>query len=310
MSLFFNIVLLVFLFAVLGISAGFVVKNAKYLASVLKIRLFAFGILLGLITSLPELSLGINSSLNKISDLSVGNLLGGIIVIFCLILGVSLLLNRQIETDGKIKSLIPAVLVIFSPLLLGIDGKYQLWDGLIMIFLYMGLIFYLYYINHYQKSYYKKGEIKKNEATKSLFFVIIGMIVVLLASHWIIKTTLTLSNSLNINNLVIGMVIFSIGTNLPEITIAITSWIKKTSELSLSHLLSSAFTNILILGILATINPVFLVVDINYWIMFIFVGITLILFSIFYHSNKKMDQIEGLILLSVYILFLISKFLI
>jgi len=53
---------LLLLFVVLGWSANFAVKNIKYLGAILKIRLFAFGILLGLITSLPELSLGINAN--------------------------------------------------------------------------------------------------------------------------------------------------------------------------------------------------------------------------------------------------------
>lgn len=92
---------LLLLFIILGIAADVVVRNIKYIATVLKVRLFAFGIVLGLATSLPELSVGINAMMNEASSLSVGNLLGGIIVIFGLILGTSLIFNRSVETDGS-----------------------------------------------------------------------------------------------------------------------------------------------------------------------------------------------------------------
>ena len=135
-----------------------------------------------------------------------------------------------------------------------------------------------------------------------------GIIFVLLSSHWIIKITLDLLNHVNVSELVIGVLIFAIGTNLPEITITITSWRKKASELSLSHLVSSAFTNVLMLGILASIRPITFVIEPAYLALTIFMGLILISFLFFYHSNKRMDRREGLVLLSTYILFLIVNF--
>lgn len=68
------------MFVVLGGSAGLVVRNIKYIASALHIKLFAFGIVLGLITTLPELSVGINATIDGVAALSVGNLLSGLSV--------------------------------------------------------------------------------------------------------------------------------------------------------------------------------------------------------------------------------------
>lgn len=301
-----NLLLLLFLFFILGISADFSVRYIKYIGSILKIRLFAFGILLGLVTTLPELSLGINATIDQATTLSVGNLLGGIIVMLGLILGASLLFNRNINTDGRLSTLIPTVLVIFSPIILGVDGKYSLLDGLIMVFLYLGLILYLNRLNRFINS--ANIEISsKEKVTKSIIFVIAGIIGILLTSHWIIKITLDILNYINISQLIIGLIIFSIGTNLPEISIAISSFRKKSSELSLSHLLSSAFTNVLVLGIIALFQPIVFELNLSYWILSLFFGIILILFTFFYYSNKKMNHVEGAILLSVYILFIITN---
>jgi cation:H+ antiporter len=294
---------LLLLFIALGWSANFAVKNIKYLGAVLKIRLFAFGILLGIITSLPELFLGINATIDRATALSVGNLLGGIIVMLGLILGASLILNRKITTDGR-ASLIPTVLVIFSLILFGIDGKYSLFDGIAMIGLYVGLIFYLYRLNHF--SNHKHIEITdSNRVGKSIVLAIVGIIGVLISSHWIVGITLDLLNYIQVSQLVIGLVVFSIGTNLPEISIAITSWRKKLSEISLSHLLSSSFTNVLVLGVLALLRPIIFDTNSAFWIVAIFLGVILTLFAYFYHSGKKMDRREGIILLAVYVIFIV-----
>lgn len=302
-----NLFFLLVLFVLLGISAEIVVRNIKYLATVLKMRLFAFGILLGIITSLPELSVGINTTVSGVASLSVGNLLGGIIVILGLVLGCSLLLNRKIATDGNLKLLIPQIVVIFLALLLGLDGKYGQIDGLIMVAMYFGLIFYLYRANHSFSSE-SLALIEKNKIVKTVFFSFIGIVAILLLSNLIVKITLNLLQDWQISKLVLGLLVFSIGTNLPEISIAITSWRKKSSELSLSHLLSSAFTNTLVLGILAVIRPISIVIGPAYYILFIFLTVILILFLFFYYSGKKMDRIEGAILLACYLLFLLANF--
>lgn len=304
MPILLDLLQLLLLFIALGWSANFAVKNIKYLGAVLKIRLFAFGILLGLITSLPELSLGINATINRATALSVGNLLGGIIVMFGLILGASLILNRKITTDGRLASLIPTVLVIFSLILFGVDGKYSLFDGIAMIGLYVGLIFYLYRLNHF--SNHKHIEITdSNRVGKSIVLAIVGIIGVLVASHWIVAIILDLLGYIQVSQLVIGLVVFSIGTNLPEISIAITSWRKKSSELSLSHLLSSSFTNVLVLGVLALLRPIIFDTNSVFWIVALFLGVILILFTYFYYSGKKMDRREGAILLAVYVIFIV-----
>jgi cation:H+ antiporter len=262
-----------------------------------------FGILLGLVTSLPELSLGINATIDSATALSVGNILGGIVVMLGLILGTSLLINRKIATDGRLSTLIPTVLVIFSPVLFGIDGRYGLLDGLMMIVLYVGLIFYLYRANNSGIS--RNFEITDgNQIGKSILLAIVGVIGVLVASHWIVDITLDLLNYIKVSQLVIGVLVFSIGTNLPEISITLTALRKKTSELSLSHLLSSSFTNVLILGILALIRPIVFDTDHTFWVAGIFLGVMLTLFAVFYYSGRKMDRREGAVLLIGYILFI------
>jgi len=306
MSIIFNSILLVLFFVVLGIAADLVVQNIKYLASVIRLRLFALGILLGVVTTLPELSVGINATIEGVASVSVGNVLGGVIVLIGLIVGISLILNRKIDTSDNLKILLPASIVILTPVLLGIDANYSVIDGLIMVFLYVGLLFYLWLIN---RSVSKEGVvlIEKRKITKALFLAILGIIFVILSSHWIIDITINILKHINVSKLVIGLLVFSLGTNLPEITITLTSWRRKASELSLSHLTSSALANILILGLLATMSPINFIMSPTYYLLSFFLFLIVILFIIFCYSHKRLSRLEGVVLLFVYLLFLLSN---
>ncbi|NCU41462.1 MAG: sodium:calcium antiporter [Candidatus Moranbacteria bacterium] len=307
MTFFLDGFILFILFIFLGVLADFLVENVTYIGKVLKIRIFTFGILLGLVTTLPELFLGIKASIDQVGALSVGNILGGVVVILGLVLGISLIFHREILTHSKLSSLLPMVFVIFFPIFLGFDGVFGFIDGIILLGLYFSLILYLYHKNHFGNSF-GFGIVNKNNLSKALFLSIFGIVGILITSHFIVERTLRLLESVQVNELIIGLLVFSLGTNLPEIIIAVTSWKKKVFDLSLSHILSSTFTQVLVLGILAILHPIYFNVDSNYWMTAFFLGLVLILFAYFYHSDKKMDQREGWVLICVYILFIVTNF--
>lgn len=307
--MFINIFLLVILFVFLALAADLVVKNVSYLAKVLQIRLFALGIILAIITTLPELSVGINASREGIAGLSVGNILGGVVVIFGLVLGLSLLFNRQVETDGELKSIVPQIAIIFLPLILGSDGVFSLFDGLILILAYLALVYYLYRTSRHFLNF---GEgiaiLEKKKILRAAFFSLVGIILVLLVSGQIVEVTTKILERWQVSRLVVGLLIFSVGTNLPEISIALTSWRKKASELSLSYLLSSAVANVLVLGVLSIINPLVFKINYSYYSLVLFLAVILSLLVIFYRSHKRLDRAEGAVLFLFYLLFLAVNF--
>ncbi len=304
MIIFIDFFSLIVLFVFLGLSADLTVKNIKKISFFLELRVFIFGIILGIITTLPELSLGINAAINKVTALSVGNVFGGIIVILGLVIGLSLVLNKKIKTKEIFNLLFSSVGIIAVAFLLGIDGYYGMEDGLIIIFLYLFLLIYLYKINHYNNR--KKTIIlEKGKFIQALFLSFVGIILVLLVSHWIIEMTVDLLSRANLSKIIVGAIVFSLGTNLPETIIAITSWKRKSPELSLSHLISSAFTNVSVIGFLAIIDPIEFSKGIDFYFLGIFLFLTLILFTYFCFSQKKLEKKEGYLLLIIYFSFLI-----
>jgi cation:H+ antiporter len=303
----FYITLLVFLFLVLGLSADFLVRSISYLAKVLQVRLFAIGIILGVVTSLPEISVGINTTIDGVAGVSVGNLLGGVLVILGLVLGASLMLNKGINTDGKLKLIVPQIGIIFIPLMLGFDGNFGLTDGIIMVLSYFLLIYYLYKSNH-SFNINSVALLDKKKIFKSITLSLASIVSVLVVSHFIVEIAEIILLSWNVSKLTLGIIIFSLGTNLPEISIAITSWRKHSAELSLSNLLGSAFTNVLILGVLSIVSPIFFGINLSYYLLVSFLAVIMILFIIFYKTKSKLESFEGLMLFVIYLTFLVLNF--
>lgn len=295
------IIALIILFYLLGKSADLVILNVRRLGEALGVKIFAFGIILGFLTSLPELSVGVNSLLLNIRSLSLGNLLGGILVIFGLVLGVSAILNRNIETGAKAGSFLPIVIFIMAPLLLGLDGALSRIDGVAIIIGYALVLWYLLARGPREK--FERHDSIRGIAGKTLF-ILIGVVAVLVISHFIIQVTLLLTEGLGISPFVIGIVLFAIGTNLPEIIIAIRSWKRNVEELSLSNLVGSAIANPAIVGIFAVIKPMTAEVGPSYYLLLIFTLVLLAVLNRFYETDKKLTRAEGIMLVVFYGLFI------
>ena len=105
----------------------------------------------------------------------------------------------------------------------------------------------------------------------------------------------------------VGLILYSLGTNLPELIIAIRSFKRKMGELSFSNLLGSAMSNSLMLGILSTMKAIRVEVDISYWFLLIFTFIFFIVLYIFYKTDHLFSRKEGIFLLLLYLVFLSSQ---
>ena len=308
-----NITILISLFILfyfLGKSADLIVLNIRKIGEKLGIKIFFLGLILGSLTSLPEFSVGVNALSQNLPEIPVGNLLGGIIVLFGLILGASLILNRRIATDGKISSFLPILIYIALPFAFGLDNKISSFEGFVIILAYFLIIFRLYLHNKNSNDGNKKIQITKKEFFKKLSTVLLGLVLLVVISNLIIRLTIVLLNNLGIPILAASILIFSLGTNLPEIIVTIRSWWRHIKELSISTLLGSALTNPAIIGIFALIRPINFKADLSYYLLMAFTLILLVLLLRFYETNRALTKREGFFLISVYLIFLLTQVLV
>lgn len=303
------LLLIVILFYFLGRAADLIIVHLRKLGEALDIKIFFLGILLGFFTSLPEMALGVNAVINNISEVSLGNLLGGIVVLFGLILGAGSVLNRKISTDGKIKNFLPILIFIFLPLLLGLNGYLGFIDGVILIINYGLLALYLYFTNK------GAGRVTVDIGTekktmRNIFLILLGLVIIIVTSNLIIKFSVLLLESFRISSFFIGLIVFSLGTNLPEIMVTLRSWRRHVKELSMSNLIGSAMANIFIIGILVVLKPLNIEVGLSYYLIMLFFALLFIFLLIFYKTDRSLTRKEGAVLIIIYFLFLFSQSLI
>lgn len=298
---------LIALFYILSFSADIIISKIKQIADKFNIGVGSLGMLLGAFTTLPELFVGFNSVASGAPELYFGNLMGGIIVIFCLILGFSLLLNRKINTDGKYLSILPISVALLLPISLGFFNKgLNAIDGLIFLAIYLVFL----YKNSLEHIYSNRHNIQSEEnvkLSKNIFWIFFGVVLLLVSSHYIVKIIMEILDFYNVSALLIGTLVFSLGTNLPDITMALRSWAKHTPELSLNHLMGAAISYLMVLGVMLMLSPISFVVDASYKFLFLVLIFTLYSVSVFYKSDASFTKKEGYRLLAIYLIFVLGQ---
>lgn len=297
---------IILLFYILGKSADIVVLNVRKIGERFGIRIFFLGLIIGFLTSLPEFSIGVNALITGTADISFGNLIGGIFVLFGLVLGLSIVLNRKIHTDGKLSTILPIVSYLLIPLFLGLDGSISLLDGTVLILLYFFIVYHAYAKGHHIEREVRVSVTKK-DMMKMFFSLVAGIAFIIVISHLIIELSLVLLERFNVSKMLIGLLFFSIGTNLPEIIVTIRSWKRNVEELSLSNILGSALANILIVGIFSFVSPIAIAANGFYFVTIISMAIILGFFAFFYETGRELTRREGILLIGIYAVFVIIQ---
>src|SRR3989344_5516375 len=297
------------LFYLLGQAADVVINNVKKIGEQLGIKIFFLGVLLGFFTSLPELGIGFNALITNVSTVAVGNLLGGIVVLFSLSLGLSVVLNRKIRSREDPVTLGLIFIYFLLPIFLGFDGYIGVIDGLMLIGLYLLLLFYLYH-NHRNHQGNVKVIVNQRRLAKNFFLAVVGLTAVILIVNLFIRFTHTLLDFWQVRPFVVGLLIFSVGTNLPEIIVTVKSWRRNIKDLSVSNLIGSGLANVFILGFLGAVKPISIVTGQPFYFLAFFIGLLFLALIYFYKTDKQLSFYEGVALLGIYLLFLTSQLVI
>lgn len=316
-------------FVILSKGADLLVGNLRALTDKTKIHPILLGTILGLLTTMPEFMVGINALRQDVPAVSLGNIWGGIIVILALILGLSIFLQREIKTDGHLLVILPSFVFILLSLFLGLKGSFHYYDGLLLLAFYLILIYFDYLSGgHYQKDKSVEQAILTTElAPKKIkrwenhwlywrrelsietWWAVIGLFMLSVSSYALMELTSMAMEIFSLPPFLVGVLIFAIGTNLPEITVMIRALKSKSGDLSFGHLIGSAVSNILVLALLSMMMPIVVVQSWAFYILIIFIVLTLSAVAIFYVSDKKFQRWEGMVLLGFYLLFVAYQLL-
>ena len=275
-------------------------------------------IVIAFASSLPNLFVGISSALQKIPELSFGDVAGNNLVALTIAVALATFFakggipaNSRANQTTAIFTMVSAVL----PLILVLDNNLSRIDGLILIGFF---IFYLIWLfskkERFTKVYngHKVHPFKDfNNFLKDLLKVFLGIIFLIISSQGIVKSAQFFASTFSMSLISIGILVTGAGSALPEIYFAVASAKKGETWLILGDLMGAVIIpSTLVLGIVALICP-FQISDFSpFLVARVFLVISALLFYFSVRSGHRISKKEAFILLLIYVAFLIVENLI
>lgn len=260
-----DVVIVVVTLAALVKGADFLVDAAVFIARKFRVNEFIIGLsLVAIGTSIPEFASSLAASYYGSSGIVMGNILGSNIVNISLILGMGAVVTAVGVKQKLLKQnmlILIAISLLF--LLLSFDGKIGWMEGLMLLVLLIGYLWYLY--QHRKDAVHKKvvedGGKKKQSGKKQSGFMLgmklaLGLLLLYLGAKFLVPAAVNIAEFLNVPEVFIGLTIIAIGTSLPELVVTIAASRKKTSSIMVGNLVGSNIVNILwIIGAAAIVKP-------------------------------------------------------
>ena len=261
--------------------------------------------------SLPNLFVGVLSALNKIPQLSLGDVVGGNIFDLTFAVALAAFISRKgISAQSRTvqRSSLFTIGFAILPLLLIFDGSLSRMDGVILI---SAFVFYIIWLfnkeDRFRKVYDGVPEIKDwKYFLKDIGMLMISAILLVLGAEGIVESASFFAERLNFPLILIGILIVGIGNALPETTFSIQAARKGEDWMILGNLMGTVMiTTTLVLGVVALISPIEIFDFSTLAIGRLFLFISAIFFLVFLRSGRKITRREGVILLFICATFLI-----
>ncbi|HIQ27593.1 MAG TPA: calcium/sodium antiporter [Sulfurovum sp.] len=287
--------------------ADLIIEQSERIALEFNIPEFIIGAtLIALGTSLPEMAASIAASYNGRAEIAVANVIGSNILNITLVLASVFLIakninpNRDFFAKDSTWALVPVLIFI----LMIIDGVISRFDAILLLLL-MGA--YLMFLLQDAKGVLEEDlEIPENETfswVKTIPMILGGFILVVVGAHYTVESASIIAKSFGISEWVIGIIMISLGTSLPELTVSISAALKGKVDMAIGNIIGSNMANTtVVLGAAALVNP--LTLDASSYLFDIATMIVATLILVFITANKLYNKSAGISLIIILGLFL------
>lgn len=288
-------------------AASLAVKYILQVAKHLRVTEFiASFVLAGLVSILPELFVGINASLSNVSDVGIGTLIGNNIVDLTLVIGIIVILGREIPIgDSQRLKTLPFLASLGLPLALMIDGNLSFVDGLILVGACIAYFGWMISQNRIREKTNKPLDWGAIAPPLGKFFVM--MVIVYAATHFVVDSSVVLSGLLGIPEIFAGLFLIALGAALPELSFSVQAVMSRHKLIGLADVLGNVSLDAtLSIGIMALIRPFHVdlaIIGVSTLIM----GFAALMLTTFLDDGRKLTRRDGIALVGLYIVFVIVQ---
>lgn len=258
---------IIILASVVGIVLGadWLVDGSVAIARKYKVSDFVIGAaIVGIGTSMPELTVSFAGAVHGNSDVAIGNVIGSNIFNVLGILGITALFFPIAIQKSNMKFEIP-VCIAFSVLvtLLSFDffthtsnPKLGRIDGMILLIGFFLFMWYSFKKDRGNTSGSEAEAAKKTMALwKSILLIVIGLSVLILSCEYFVDNAIIVARRWGMSEAVISITLIACGTSLPELAASVVAACKKNTQLALGNIIGSNIFNIaLILGLSSQVS--------------------------------------------------------
>jgi len=288
------------------LGANYLVDGSSSIARRFGLSEFVIGLtIVGIGTSTPEMVVSFLSAFQGKADMAIGNIVGSNIFNTMLILGVTALIAPLTITRSNLKRDIPLNIgVTVLLILLGMSGTIfrtgsdilSRVDGIILL-----AVFAWYMWTSFRNDTADSSEESEGSKTYSIgvsaLMIAGGLAALVFGGRVFVNAATEIAKGFGVSDKFIAVTVLAAGTSMPELATSAVAAFKGKGQLALGNILGSNISNILlILGGSALIHPLsftgMTAVDLGA----VLAGALFILASAYTFKKKKLDRVEGSIL--------------
>lgn len=296
------------------VGSDWLVDGASAVARKYGISEFIIGMtIVGIGTSMPELVSSFISAVGGHGDMALGNVTGSNICNILLILGVTALISPIRYTKSNIRKDIPFAILVSLFLMVMLYNCFGLFremgtPGISRVdALYLLLIFAVFMIDSFKSA--KKGDddggdenAKPMSMGKAIVFILLGLGGLIFGGQLFVDHTVSIAERFHVSEAFISITLMAVGTSLPELATCVVAAMKGKNQLALGNVIGSNVFNLsLIIGVSAAISPFEIQSISTVDMVMALVAVIMLWLAAFTFKKKKLDRVEGIIFLLVYI---------
>lgn len=301
-----NILLLGIAFIVIWLSTRLAIEAIEKFTTQTHLSRFTLSLfVLGTITAFPEIAVTLNSLWLNAPQIALGNLIGSQIVLLLVVVPVLAVVGRGVHLQLQLKnvSLILTLLVAVVPMVALIDQGLNLSDALIIMGVYG--VFFVTFIR--RSSFLERIVERVQHLTNKVTWwdgvkLILSVGTLLLATNTAVREIIEIAAFLQTPRFLLSLILLPLGTNLPELTLALGNLASGKKDIALSDYLGSITFNSLLIAVLTlgVGGSILIGQNITPVIGLFVAGIVVFWWCCF--SRETLNVREGLLLLVLYVL--------
>ena len=247
--------------------ADYLVTGAVSIARKYKVSDFVIGAaIIGVGTSMPEMTVSFLGALNGNADVAIGNVVGSNIFNVFGILGLTAMFFPVTFGRENLKFDIPFCLgvsvilsLLFFNFFVGTGNCIGRFDGILLLVAFAAFMWISFRRDKQAKP--QTAQPEENEQPIgpmwiSVLKVVGGLAVLVFSCDVFVDNAVLIAKSFGVSDSFISLTLIACGTSLPELAASIAAAIKKNTSMALGNIVGSNIFNIaLILGLCSQVSP-------------------------------------------------------